>query len=255
MCVGSESTNLLTQRILSIEPMELLIDYDNVLKPHQRAGLANLCDRILFKVEGEGIALGRRISVRLYGGWYEGSTLSQNAQLLAAEAARDFPRLFRSLTSSTTVPMTVELATSLAIDPATPFHHTFRRQTPPDDVRCHDPRTLGCAHSACPTVQIHDAMRLRKCPEPSCSRDLRELLYRRSQKLVDTMLTVDLLDSPRRSAEPAVVVSSDDDLWPGIHSLLTAGYPAVQVHTRPGSIRRHPYVRPGRAGYVAIELS
>lgn len=59
------------------------------------------------------------------------------------------------------------------------------------------------------------------------------------------MLTADVIHIARRSAEPVAVVTSDDDLWPGIHTILVAGTPAIQVHTKPGAITRHPYVRVG----------
>ena len=69
------------------------------------------------------------------------------------------------------------------------------------------------------------------------------------------MLTADILNVAWRSHEPVVVVSSDDDLWPSIQSALVLGVPTVQVHTRPGGIARNPYVRPGQAGYLAVELN
>jgi hypothetical protein len=195
------------------------------------------------------------VRARLYGGWYEARILSRKAQVLAAELGKDFPRLLRSPTSGTPVSVTAELALSLDIDRTSHFHHTFRRQTPPEDVRCHDPRSLGCSEAVCPALTMYEILRTGRCPQTGCTRDVEQLLYRASQKLVDTMLTADVIEIARRSTDPVIVVTSDDDLWPGLHSVLAAGSPAIQVHTRPGGITRHPYVRPGRAGYVAVELT
>ena len=235
--------------------MEILIDYDNVLEQHRRQGLSLLLERILMTLESAGTWLDSRAHARLYGGWYEGSRLSKRAQCLAAELDRDFPRLFRAPAGRRPVPVTAELALSLAVDRPNHFHHTFRRQTPPNDIGCHNPRSIGCSELSCPVVVVHKTLRAGFCPQPGCSRTVEDFLYRASQKLVDTMFTADLIEMARRSPEPVIVVSSDDDMWPGLHSVLIAGTSAIQVHTRPGGITRHPYVRPGRAGYSAIELA
>jgi hypothetical protein len=235
--------------------MDLLVDYDNVLEPHRKLGLALLLERILLTLDSSGTALGSRVHARLYGGWYEGKILSRKAQFLAAELGTDFPRLFRPASSGSPMSVTAELALSLDIDRSSHFHHTFRRQTPPEDVRCHDPRSLGCSEAHCPALTMYEILRQGHCPQAGCTRDVEQLLYRASQKLVDTMLTADMIEIARRSVEPVIVVTSDDDLWPGLHSVLAAGSPAIQVHTRPGGIKRHPYARVGRVGYAAVELA
>ena len=52
-----------------------------------------------------------------------------------------------------------------------------------------------------------------------------------AQKLVDTMLTADLIQVSRPAATHIAVVTSDDDLWPGIYTALSQG--ATVHHVRP----------------------
>ena len=235
--------------------MELLIDYDNLLEKHKKPGLALLLERILARVHSAGTTISSRVHTRLYGGWYDGLNLSRRAQALAADLHRNFPLLFRRPTTQPPVFVSAELALTLALDRTTHFHHTFRRQSSSPGVRCRDPRSLGCVESSCPAAATHQMLRTGSCPQPDCNWTTRDLLYRASQKLVDTMLTADLIGLASQSSEPVVVVSSDDDMWPGLHSVLLAGTAAVQVHTKPNAIKRHPYARPGQAGYSAVELA
>lgn len=236
--------------------MQLLIDYDNLQEQHRRQGLKLVIERIIRTLESGGLAQDSRWHARLYGGWYEGSKLSILGQTLSAEIARDFPALFRSASPNTTpAPVTAELALGLAADRSHHFFHTFRRQSPPLDVRCHRPAQLGCSEADCPAVLISDVLHNRRCNISGCTRSTSDLLYRRSQKLVDTMLALDAVSLAAHTDGAPIIVSSDDDVWPALHLNLVEGRPVIQVHTRPGAIRRHPYVRPGRAGYFSIEIA
>jgi len=233
--------------------MIVLVDHDNVIEVHRRQGPLLLVDRIRRAITKANASLGSRLHVRFYGGWYDAAQLSQRAQLLSSGLLRDFPTILQ-LGGGSAVPATAELALSLDVDPATHFHHTFRRQSPPLDVRCHDPRAMGCGEAKCPLVQVHEFLRTGTCPVASCARTAENMLFRSSQKLVDSMLAVDLVTLATRRADSLAVVSSDDDVWPALHAVLHLGTSVVQVHTKPGAILRHPYVRPGRAGYVPVEM-
>lgn len=234
--------------------MVILVDYDNVIDANKRLGLALLVERVVARIAGSGIALGSSAHVRLYGGWYESDKLTRRGQSLAAEIQREFPNVVHP-PPGRGIRLTCELALSLDVDPRTHFHHTFRKQSSPTDVRCRDPRALGCANAACPAAHVHQVLGSGVCTSAGCHRTIEDLLFRSSQKLVDTMLTVDLLSVANRIPEPVAVVSSDDDLWPGLYHVLSTGHAAIQVHTRPGGIARHPYARTGQAGYFAVELA
>jgi hypothetical protein len=235
--------------------MVILIDYDNLVEADRRNGPRLLLEKICERIVGAGLPLGRRLHARFYGGWYEGQRLSRRAESLSVDIQRDFPAVLQIIGVRSPLPTTCELALSLDIDPGSHFYHTFRRQSPPLDVKCNDPRAAGCMEPACPVVHVQEFLDRGRCSVSGCSRTAAQLLFRSSQKLVDSMLTVDLMTmTSTRPGELVSVVSSDDDLWPGIHGVLHQGITAVQVHTKPGGTARHPYVRPGRAGYISVEL-
>lgn len=242
-----------SRRLVLAQFMTILVDYDNLTETQRRLGLSLVAERILDRISKSKVMLGNNAHFRLYGGWYEGPNLSRRAQSLSAEIQRDFPKMIS--VGSGSVHVTTELALSLDVDPTTHFHHTFRKQSPPLDVRCHDPKLRGCTAGSCAILPTQQFLGSGKCPEPSCGLRVEDLLFRSSQKLVDTMLTADLLSVANREIEPIAVVSSDDDLWPGLYGVLCTGHAAVQIHTRPGGIARNPYPRLGQAGYFAIELS
>lgn len=235
--------------------MFILVDYDNVLKADRRLGLRLLAEKIIGRVSGTGVTIGSHVQFRLYGGWYEGPMLSRRAQELSAELQRDFPSVIvvNPVTQSSAL-ISLELALSLHVDPGTHFHHTFRRQSPPAGVRCVDPSGLGCAHPGCPVKVVYEFLEFGGCPVPGCGKTTEQLLYRSAQKLVDTMLTVDLLTIAQHSGDPVAVVSSDDDVWPAVRGGLRLGTPIVHVHTRTGGIARNPYSQPGEAGYASTEI-
>ena len=67
------------------------------------------------------------------------------------------------------------------------------------------------------------------------------MLAREEQKLVDSMLVVDLVHFAETTDEPLVVVSADDDLWPGIRFVLLRGANVIHVIPRRGRVDRERY--------------
>lgn len=74
------------------------------------------------------------------------------------------------------------------------------------------------------------------CPTPKCTVELDKVLLRAEQKLVDTMLVTDLIHYSMHQKETIVVVTSDDDVWPGIHSAIVHGANIHHVQTIPGRV-------------------
>ena len=66
-------------------------------------------------------------------------------------------------------------------------------------------------------------------------------MAREEQKLVDSMLVVDLVHFAETTDEPLVVVSADDDLWPGIRFVLLRGANVIHVIPRRGRVDRERY--------------
>lgn len=60
------------------------------------------------------------------------------------------------------------------------------------------------------------------------------ILERQRQKLVDTMLAVDLLYLGTVSDEPIAIVTSDDDLMPPIIQAVYNGAKVLHLHTIAG---------------------
>ncbi|WP_202945888.1 hypothetical protein [Pantoea vagans] len=71
------------------------IDYDNLSKIQKLAGIRDVLQNIFIKSSdlfSENIGV---CEVRLYGGWYEGNSLSVLSQQLSVSIQSEFPELFR----------------------------------------------------------------------------------------------------------------------------------------------------------------
>lgn len=74
-----------------------------------------------------------------------------------------------------------------------------------------------------------------------------------AQKLVDTVLTADLIQVSPPASTQIAVVTSDDDLWPGIYTALSQG--ATVHHVRPSrSPEADDYETETETGYRPYSL-
>ena len=216
--------------------MLILIDYDNVDRLERRRGLRNVAEVVLGKLPTADLPDGAGTAVRLYGGWYEGRRLSREAQRLSAEIGRDFPGVV-SLPgphAPRRVRVAMELARSLSIDPSRDLFNTYRTRSAP---KVHAKRFpfAGCTKtSACPLAAVHTLLRADACPEQGCGVAVADVMERAEQKLVDTMLTADLIHAAHSAPNEIVVVTTDDDLWPGIRTAVHHGATVHHVHPKHG---------------------
>jgi hypothetical protein len=212
-----------------------LVDYDNIVDLEKTRGPIHIVSRVV-DVLGPALAGESDIRFRFYGGWFDGSVLSRRAQHIAPILHANFPRTVTSPHSPTgSVIARAELALALEVDPGKYLTHTFRDRALPHNVRCATLPFVGCSTpGACPIASSHSLIRDAKCPELGCGVQLAAILTRPEQKLVDTMLTVDLLHFSRSATEALAVVSTDDDVWPGIQAALLGGARVVHVHPVPG---------------------
>jgi uncharacterized LabA/DUF88 family protein len=226
------------------------VDYDNVLLSQRRNGLEYVVDRAIRALGLPLLSSVKRVHVRLYGGWYLGSALTRAAQTIVADALAKFPQIIRLVGASGvhSVLVSVDLAYSLAIDPGVHLWHTFRERGAPQGLRSKTPRAIGCAEANCPLTVVHDFVMNDRCPLSACGVTPEDLLYRSEQKLVDTMLSVDLIHYSAQRSDMIGVVSSDDDIWPAINTALLQGKELIHLHTRPG--RSVPYYRGAGAKYL-----
>jgi hypothetical protein len=215
--------------------MFILIDWDNVEESLRRQGPRYVADRIWTTLEKsmpghlQGVT---RLDVRLYGGWYGPQKLTKYGAQMAADVQKDFPFMLRSSTQNTNVTIGGELAQSLLRLPKYTLPHTFRSRQGPPRLTCTPPSTLGCSDSTCPVLVVHEFFAKGKCPAAHCSRQIDEVLGRNEQKLVDTMLVSDLIHLAFSGERCISVVSSDDDLWPGMLMAMHEGTHVIQLLTK-----------------------
>lgn len=216
--------------------MIVLVDYDNVPKLERNRGPVHIVTRIIDAL-GPTVAGETHLRFRFYGGWFLGANLSQRAQVIKPVLQAHFPRPI-SLpygVDGRQIVVRVELALALESAPGKYLTHTYRKRALPSNVRCAPPPYVGCRNSdACLIGPTHALLRDAQCPEPGCPVDVAAVLSKPEQKLVDTMLTVDLLHLAGTTRGKFAVVSSDDDLWPGIQAALIYGASVTHVHPLAG---------------------
>ena len=174
------------------------------------------------------------VSVRLYGGWYDRRRLSRAGIKLTAELARDFPAVITTYKQGTAhrVRTSASLARSLSIDPSTPLTHTYRVRSAPPNLTPKNLPFAGCPDkTACLLTALPDLLLHGTCPAAGCTVTVTDTMTRPEQKMVDSMLTVDLIHASLRGSANLVVVTADDDLWPGIRMALSLN--ANVHHVRP----------------------
>ena len=94
----------------------------------------------------------------------------------------------------------------------------------------------------------------KKCPEPGCT-VTPKVLFRAvgEQKLVDTMLVADTIHLARQGERILAIVTSDDDVWPGIISARVMG--THVIHVRTGMSSSHASYGDGVPGkYTEVSL-
>ncbi|MEI6890839.1 MAG: hypothetical protein V5783_01595 [Pontiella sp.] len=217
--------------------ISIFIDYDNLTPQQKNLGIKGVVQKVLLLDDFATSKTRGECTIRLYGGWYEGEGLTASAEMLIAEIGDSFPTIL-SAKGEMTIRLSTqaELAYSMSETPREHLFGTYRKKQFPYNIRCTSPTTLGCCDNACPLVVLKNFLRKRKCPNEGCNIDISQFLYRNEQKLVDTMLTCDILYSHKVFPNGHVyVVSSDDDILPAVNTLSARGMQVVRVHTKPTS--------------------
>ncbi len=218
--------------------INVLIDYDNVSHIDPQKGLNHVVKSILEKLPKGMLPHGTYIAVRLYGGWYRSSQLSRRAQDLSIQISRHYPgTLSLDTANMRRVFVFVELARSLLVDPSQDILNTYRVRGVPSNLRPKAFPFQACTqtqNALCPLAGAHTLLQTGTCPNSSCGVKIADVITRHEQKLVDTMLTADLIHVASSSASDIVVVSNDDDLWPGIRTAISLGAFVHHIHPQKG---------------------
>ena len=91
----------------------------------------------------------------------------------------------------------LEMAQSLEVDPKRVLHYTHRRRPFSDPVE-HNKETLDrCNKTSCPLNNVAEFFKQKKCPDVGCRITPGDLLFRQEQKLIDAMITADLIHLAR----------------------------------------------------------
>lgn len=212
--------------------MRVLVDYDNITKLDRSRGLVVIVNKIFSSIPNLNLPIKANASVRLYGGWYNHGNITHKAQLLSAEIANNFPIVIPYPPTSSKIIVNVELAFSILIAPREHILETYRIRSYPTDLKCDDPRNHGCTTISCPINHIYKFINTGSCDNQCCTIRPNQILYKGEQKLVDSMINSDLFYLSMSNESPIILVSSDDDFWPGIRTALELSTRLIQLHTK-----------------------
>lgn len=236
--------------------MDVLVDYNNILQHERKRGIVYVVDKIVSTLGLNRLAGDRRLAIRLYGGWYEKQIPTRAAQQISADILASYPTtmILKESHATARILIHVELAYSIRIDPARHLWHTYRPKGLPHGLECRLPSSAGCSSPGCPLRGMYEFFRNNKCPQSTCSIKPRDLIHRKEQKLVDTMLAADVFYNIHTGADRLVVVSSDDDVWPLINTALQCGLKVFHVHTIAGRSGSTTYTGAMAGDYDAVQL-
>jgi hypothetical protein len=140
-------------------------------------------------------------------------------------------------TPSISVAVNAELAVALLQEPGHHLFNTYRRKGRPSNIRVKTPQNVGCTNPDCLLPLMNTLIKTGKCPKLGCSVIDQNLVYRHEQKIVDTMLSCDLIHGGGTQYDIVVLVSGDEDFLPPLRTVLLRGTPAVRFHPKPNRAR------------------
>lgn len=202
----------------------ILLDYDNLLEKDRKNGLRQISQQILNQFTPLNVASSKNICFRLYGGWYSKGRITEIAQDLQTEIESNFPKPEVITTNGPhKVVVQFELAMSLLINPRKHYLYTYRKRSFPSKLKCIDPIAIGCKDDQCSMSKMFDLFNNKLCDNQECNLTLDDVLIVNEQKLVDSMIISDMLFLGKTPKSTITIVSSDDDIIPGIDSLVIMG--------------------------------
>lgn len=232
--------------------MIILVDYDNIDKSTLRHGVVHVINKIVSKIDPTEIDSSHRITIRLYGGWYLNNNFTHKAQIISSDVLANFPNTATLSDNTTNVVVNCEMAYSILADPSNHLFNTFRPRGFPHGLSAKNPTVdCGCTDTNCPMIATHHFLVNNVCGTCNTIRP-ENVFYRGEQKLVDTMLTCDLIFSSNQPFNLGIV-SSDDDFWPGIKTTLISGKKVIQLHTR-NRLTPNYYTRTTSSNYIQKQL-
>jgi hypothetical protein len=167
--------------------------------------------------------------------------MTKLAQDLSVTIQREFPAIVRLPgVGSAIIAFTAiaELAVALMEEPGHHLFDTYRKRGKPKNLRVQKPEDVGCTDTSCLLPLAKKMLKTGTCPIHNCAVTADDLVYRHEQKLVDTLLTCDMIFAATQAYEHLILVSGDDDFLPPLRTVLLRGTPVARFHPRPNRIRK-----------------
>jgi len=195
----------------------------------------------LLQIPVEGVTPRAICDVRVYGGWYEGSEMTRLAQEITVKIQQEFPKVIRLPSNKDagyiSVSTNAELAVALMQEPGHHLFNTYRKKGKPSNLRVVKPSDVGCIKTECLLPKVKKILDTGRCSVEGCVTTETPLVYRHEQKIVDTMLTCDLIHSSGGGSDRIILISGDDDFLPPLRTIVLNGVNAFRFHTKPSSQR------------------
>jgi uncharacterized LabA/DUF88 family protein len=210
--------------------MNILIDYYNLDNDLKSVPFKSFCTTLLEKIPFNNLVFERNISIRLYGGWFEQRIITRKAQELAIEIEKAFPDIYYDISKEKKFIVNTELAYSLICSPNNHLFYTYRTRGVYYGLKVKTSSDLECTDPSCPFDVFYNILKNNKCP--ICKKpNIQSHFYRSEQKLVDTMLSSDLIFLSFQKS-PIILITSDDDLWPAILTGVSLGGNIMHIETK-----------------------
>lgn len=219
----------------------IFIDYDNLQAKHKTSGILDVITKALLQTPILSTKSRGTCDVRIYGGWYEGPTMTKLAQDLSVAIQREFPAIVRLPSAGSgmiVLTATAELAVAMMEEPGHHLFDTYRKKGKLANLRVQKPEDVGCTDTSCLLPLAKKLLKTGTCPIHTCSIATDDLVYRHEQKIVDSMLTCDMIFAPSQAYEHLILVSGDDDFLPPLRTVLLRGTPVARFHPSPNRIRK-----------------
>jgi hypothetical protein len=193
----------------------VLVDYDNLPRADRQVGVDHIVRKLIALIPTAALA-GPRPRVRLYGGWYEAGKLTKAGQAISAEIRSCSPIRFMDTDGAVTL-VDVELVYSSLAHPKVVVGNTYREQRIRGGIKCEERPWIQCSENLnCPLVVVESFFNQGACINSLCTIRPEDVLFRKEQKVVDTMMVADLAHADSQGYDRLCVVSRDDDIWPGL---------------------------------------
>jgi len=228
----------------------ILVDYSNLHRLDSERGVAYLAPAFLERLGDGRLAGFDRARIRFYGGWYESDELTVLAQNVVREMAESFPSVVQ--TGEKKIKVTTEIARSLISSPEHDLLHTYRRRLFPGNIKSVESPFENCVNTeSCAIGNVAAFVNDRRCPGEECGVRPKHIFIRPEQKLVDSMIVADVIALASRR-EACAVISSDDDVWPGIRTALDFGIEIFHLQSKPGQITPEAYLEGVGENYIPL---